>query len=253
MIYDSVEEIIDAIYGYMDSHMVTGTRWGHDYYFYKPANTKYGPYQWLWDSGWHMIVNAYRDPSKSVRDIQSMFKFQQDSGFVPEMIFWGEEESSLIKKLGDRLFGYSNEKYTDITQMPMLPYALRTIYAQTDDLEFVKEYVPKMVKYFKWWESERDPDEDGLISIIHPWESGIDATPLYDKAHGVEKPGFWGLYPKFLLLLRKYKKKANWNLQAILEKSWFNVEDVGVCSVYADGWGVLADLAKEFDGDLAAE
>jgi glycogen debranching enzyme len=32
----------------------------------------------------------------------------------------------------------------------------------------------------------------------------------------------------------------------------FNVEDVGVCSVYAAGWGVLAKLASEYDQYLAA-
>jgi neutral trehalase len=45
----------------------------------------------------------------------------------------------------------------------------------------------------------------------------------------------------------KEKFIARWNQQEILNREWFNVEDVGVNSVYAAGWGVLGDLAANFD------
>jgi len=44
---------------------------------------------------------------------------------------------------------------------------------------------------------------------------------------------------------------VGWNQQTILQREWFNVEDVGLCSVYTDGWGILASLAEEFDRELA--
>ena len=249
MIYSTENDIIEACYNYLESHLVEGTRWGLKYRFYKPANTKYGSFQWLWDSGWHMITWSHRNPQHAIDDLRTMLQMQQPNGFIPEMIYWGKR--SFIEKMGSKLFGYSHERFTDITQMPMLPFSIRAIWNATKNVDLLKEFVPKMVKYFDWWANERDPDNDGLVSIVHPWESGIDASPLYDPAHYVKNPTYKQLYPRFLKLNRWYKKIYKWDMQKILESGLFNVEDVGVNAVYASGWGVLADLAKEFDPKLA--
>ena len=39
-----------------------------------------------------------------------------------------------------------------------------------------------MIEYYDWWARYRQPDYDGLVVIIHPWESGLDASPAYDEA-----------------------------------------------------------------------
>jgi glycogen debranching enzyme len=249
MQYNSVQEIIDACYQYQESHLEVGERWGKPYRFYHVANSKYGRHQWLWDSGWHMICWSYRNPQNAIADLRTMLQFQQPDGFIPEVIHWGEK--NILEKLGNRFFGYSNSQYTDLTQMPMLPYSLRAIWNATQDKEFLKEYVPKMVHYFDWWAKTRDPDHDGLVSIIHPWESGIDASPLYDPAHNVVNPTYGQLYPKFIKLQMKYRLKYHWNIAKILDANLFNFEDVGVCSVYAAGWGELGRLAQIFDSKLA--
>ncbi len=133
--------------------------------------------------------------------------------------------------------------------MPMLAYSVRAIWQATHDKNLLKEFVPKIVKFLEWWHY-RDHDNDGLVSIIHPWESGIDASPTYDPVFNLNNPRTCQMYPHFWRLLHIYHK-LGWNQQAILQGEWFNVEDVGLCSVYADGWGVLASLAEEFDSDLA--
>lgn len=63
--------------------------------------------------------------------------------------------------------------------------SLRAIYEQTKDVDLLREVVPKLVKYFYWWKENRDVDGDGLVTILHPWESGIDLSPAYDPALGV--------------------------------------------------------------------
>jgi hypothetical protein len=42
-------------------------------------------------------------------------------------------------------------------------------------------------RYFNWWKNERDVDGNGLVTILHPWESGIDLSPAYDPALGVSE------------------------------------------------------------------
>ncbi len=250
--FTTVPELVDACYAHLESNHISGERWGMTYSCYKPSNTKYGSYQWLWDSGWHMITWSHRDVARSIADMRSMLQFQQPDGFIPEMIFWGEKGRA--EWFFDKFVGYSNDQYTDITQMPMLPFSVRAMYEATNDVVLLEEFVPKLARYFEWWERTRDPDGDGLVSIIHGWESGIDASPIYDLAYGVkdnDRGKFWKTYPKFLTLKFKYKHVAKWNVQKILQKGWFNVEDVGVNCVYAAGWGVLAKLAEKFDGNLA--
>ena len=246
-IYRDIPELIEACYACLKSHEMIGTKWGKQYHFYRPALTKYSASQWLWDSGWHMIVWSHRQPENAIADLRTMLQFQQPNGFIPEIIFW--QPNGIVKKFFDRFLGYSRQEYTDLTQVPMLPYSVRAIWDATQEKDLLREFVPKIVKYLEWWEG-RDHDRDGLVSIIHPWESGMDASPTYDPVFRLKDPRWHDVYPRFWKL-HHIHRKLNWNQQAILEGKWFNVEDVGLCSVYADGWGVLALLAQEFDADLA--
>ena len=264
MRYPTLKSLEDACYRHLESNLVEGEKWGLKYHFYRPAQKVYGPYQWLWDSGWHQIVWSHRNVENSIKDLRTMLQIQQSNGFIPEMIYWGKKLKS--DKIFNTLTSYSKKTFknpdtgkiykgmlwTDITQMPMLPYSLRAIWNKTQDLDLLKEFLPKIIKYFEWWDKERDPDKDGLVSIIHPWESGLDASPIYDPAFGVnkypinEKKYYLGFY-KLLLF---YRWKARWDLQTILKKGWFNYEDIGVCSCYADGWGVLEKLSSHLDKKL---
>jgi glycogen debranching enzyme len=245
--YSNVPELVEGCYALLRSHEVSGTGWGKNYHTYRPALKKYGPFQWLWDSGWHMIVWSHRRPENAIADLRTLLQFQQPDGFIPEIIFW--QQNRLLRKLVNFYSGYSHEEFTDLTQMPMLAYSIRAIWQATQDKKLLQEFVPKIVKFLEWWQL-RDHDNDGLVSIIHPWESGIDASPTYDPVFHLSNPRPFRMQLNFWKLLYKYRR-TGWNQQTILQKEWFNVEDVGVCSAYADGWGVLALLAGEFDNELA--
>lgn len=94
------------------------------------------------------------------------------------MIFWGNQRKKdiLINKLT-----LSDISQTDITQMPMIPIALKRIYeASNKSKEILDEFLVKLIEYHGWWAHERQPGQDGLVVIIHPWESGLDASPMYD-------------------------------------------------------------------------
>ncbi|KAH3766888.1 glycoside hydrolase family 63 protein [Pelomyxa schiedti] len=257
--YSSVQEIVDACYAYLQSHELTGTKWGYNYQFYKPANDKYGPNQWLWDSGSHMIVWTHRNVSNSIADIRTMLQMQQPDGRIPEIIFWGPQTPT--EELENKFF-WSTDQYVDLTQMPLLPYSVRAIFSVTNDISLLEELVPPLVKYYQWWAETRDVDGNLIVSIIHSWESGMDASPAYDPAYHVTVPNppFFELYPKFEELIIDYKFRYNWNQTEILGRTkepfelidgYFIVQDVGLNSVYASGWGVLADLAAYFDQDLS--
>ncbi len=47
---------------------------------------------------------------------------------------------------------------------------------------FLAELFPKLVAYHEWLYRDRDPDECGLVTLIHPWECGLDTTPPWMQA-----------------------------------------------------------------------
>jgi len=49
--------------------------------------------------------------------------------------------------------------------------------------------VPKLLAWHRWCYAARDPHRTGLVSIIHPWESGMDNSPLWDDALNAVEPG----------------------------------------------------------------
>jgi hypothetical protein len=166
------DDVIQLCYNALEAHLCEGTKWGLPFRFYRPSLQKYSPDQWLWDSGAHMIVWSHRNATNAVLDMRTMLQMQQPDGFVPEEIFWGPRTQLEDDEL--RL-QWSNARHSDITQFPVLPYALRAIYEATNDAAVVLEFLPPLVRYMQWWRRTRD-DGDGLVSMLHNWE-GLDASP----------------------------------------------------------------------------
>jgi hypothetical protein len=194
-----------------------------------------------------------------------MLQMQQEDGRIPEEIFWSErtaEENALI------LLQYSNTRFTDTTQMPVLPFSLKSIYEKSKNKLVLKEFLYPLINYMAWWRNTRDLG-DGLVIAIHNWETGLDASPAYDPAYHVyitqlNETALHSLYPKFIELVESYRFLYKWNVSEILHRAqapekpsrldtWFMVKDVGLNSVYAAGWGVLGDLALELGDHSASE
>jgi hypothetical protein len=41
---------------------------------------------------------------------------------------------------------------------------------------------PKLVENHRWWQEARDPANTGLVTTLHPWETGMDNSPAWDAA-----------------------------------------------------------------------
>jgi hypothetical protein len=62
--------------------------------------------------------------------------------------------------------------------------------------------VPEIARHHEWVERERAIDGDGLLWIIQPDESGLDASPKFDSAFGWHADGM----PGFPLLVRRNRR-----------------------------------------------
>jgi hypothetical protein len=76
-----------------------------------------------------MITWSHLNVSNSILDLRTMLQKQNRNTLeIPEMIFWGKE--SLKDKVLNKLF-FTDPTVTDISQMPMVIFALQRIYKAT--------------------------------------------------------------------------------------------------------------------------
>ena len=52
--------------------------------------------------------------------------------------------------------------------------------SSTDTLDWAGRIVPKVAKFIKYLVSNRDPDHNNLVYVRHPWENGMDNSPVWD-------------------------------------------------------------------------
>jgi len=69
-----------------------------------------------------------------------------------------------------------------ITQPPLLAEAVYLVgekLAPKVRKKFFKEMFDCVINFHQWLYLHRDPDENGLIALVHPYESGLDNSPVW--------------------------------------------------------------------------
>jgi len=196
---------------------------GIDYEFISPDSVEY-TFQWLWDTSFHAIVLSHFDIEWAKREIRSMFTMQHTDGFLPHVIFWGNQRVLPQWCYFESRFSFRPQA-TAITQPPVLALAVEEIYKKDKDTKFLKEILPKLSKFHKWLLQNRDPDNDHLISIISANESGMDELPVFQPVigyHGKNAMRLHYYYRKVDFLNNRNK----YDYKKILEKDYFNVEEL---------------------------
>ncbi len=147
-----------------------------------PAEDLY-PHQWLWDSCFVAIGLAHYDVDRAKTELRSLVRGQWSNGMIPNMIF-----SDLPEYKNDRNYWRSwvsphspdGLATSGITQPPMLAEAVWQIGQHLPTSErhgWFKSMLPHIEAYHQWLYSERDPHDEGLVLLVHPWETGLDNTP----------------------------------------------------------------------------
>lgn len=215
------------------------------YFYISPDRFHF--HQWFWDSCFHSIVMANFNPDYAKREIETLLSVQQEDGFIPHIIFW---EWRLRDKLQRWWKKEVNEKisrcFTSEVQPPVIGLTLLLIYEKTRDLEFVKSNINKVENFYNYLALKRDPDGDGLISIVTPMESGMDLSPQYNIPFKNLNHDPDLTKKRITELLIRYKE-WDWNLEKIFNASIFDVEDVAYNTIYCLGLEALSGLYSHFD------
>lgn len=69
-----------------------------------------------------------------------------------------------------------------------LPGQSGKLYELNGDKAFLDEVYDTLVRSHHWWFAEQDADHDGLCEYTHPYSSGLDNSPLFDRGAPLESP-----------------------------------------------------------------
>ncbi|MSQ25492.1 MAG: hypothetical protein EXR49_04355 [Dehalococcoidia bacterium] len=227
-------------------------RFKTDYAYVCPARGDY-PWQWFWDSCFHAVALCHLDAAMAKGELRTLLQAQHADGFIPHIVHWGARlnayaPSYLQSKLSLRPRGSA------LMQPPVLGQAALRVYERTGDKEFLDAVLPGVKRYYLWLHDRRDPDADGLISVISPYETGMDHLPAYDAALGAKRPSRLELQLRDRLLdLGNLVMGRNYNLDTIFRRDKFNVEDVLVNCVYAQGLRAVARLCRHAGDEASGE
>ena len=213
---------------------------GKEYTFVCPAQQSY-PFQWFWDSCFHAIALIHLDKELAKAELTTLLSTALPSGFIPHLSFWELEKRDDF--LSRNLVGRTSPYYSSTMQPPIIAYSVERVYQATGDEGFLNKAIPTLKAYYRWLKDNRDPDDDGLISILQPEESGIDCSPKYDDDLNLEELTNGGFIRQLRELYRAYEPLRGNDLQ-ILQRDLFNFEDVLVNSIYVVGLRSLARLLE---------
>lgn len=141
------------------------------------------PHQWLWDSCFVAIGLRHSNIARAKKELTSLVAGQWHNGMLPNIIFNNAPEYHR-----DRNFWRSwvsphspdTVATSGITQPPMVAEAVWRVgelLPATERRSWYKRMLPPLVRYHSWLYQERDPHDEGLVLLVHPWESGLDNTP----------------------------------------------------------------------------
>lgn len=181
---------------------VEGERDGVPYRYTQPSPGRY-PWQWYWDSCFAAIVWRRFDPQRARAELESLLAAQRPDGFVGHTIFWG----SPVSPLRSLFYNVSSRRalQTETIQPPLLAWAWRI--AVGDPAE-----EPRIGAQLDWLAANRDLEGDGLLWIVQPDESGLDASPKFEPVWGRRSNGRL-LFP---LLVRR-ARRLDWDARRMRE------------------------------------
>ncbi|HEY8217309.1 MAG TPA: trehalase family glycosidase [Acidimicrobiia bacterium] len=171
-----------------------------------PARGFY-PHQWLWDSCFVAIGLATFDAPRAGGELRALFRGQWSNGLLPHMVFADE-----VRDAGSRHIWQSmthpeaprDVETSCITQPPLPAIAAERVAEAlgADGKATLRDLYPRILAYHEWLYRERAPGGKGLVTLIHPWECGLDTTPPWIRELRRMR-GPWWLRPALRLRLSR--------------------------------------------------
>jgi Trehalase len=168
------------------AQMVLDFNWNGEYT--QPGPHLY-PHQWSWDSALIAIGYAHYNQDRAMQELSHLFESQWKNGLLPQIVFnprFGEYFPGIDFWHAERSLNAPRDRKTSgVVQPPVHATAMLYVYRHAEDEATVRAFLeynfPKLKAWHEYLHRERDPEGEGLVYIRHPWESGMDNSPMWDS------------------------------------------------------------------------
>jgi hypothetical protein len=147
------------------------------------------PHQWSWDSACVAIGYARSDQLRAETELRSLFAGQWRDGLLPHIVFtdgaryfpgpefWQTERAAAAP---------ATPRTSGIVQPAVHGTAAWEVFRHASDREratvFARDLLPKLASWHEYLYRERTRDGGSLVEVWHPWETGMDNSPLWDDS-----------------------------------------------------------------------
>jgi len=217
---------------------------GVEFAYTRPDNDKY-PDQFYWDSCLIALAWSQLDPSRARDELRTLAASMHRSGHLGHTVFW----SGPVRLA--RLPAYNVHRRRDRTtatiQPPLLGWAWAEIADRSPDDPGFRAEGRVIVRHHLEWLHRTRAEADGLIGILQPDETGLDATPAFDRPLG------WRAhpYPGFAMLVHANRRRG-FDYRSARAAGAFTAIDALVNTAWALSWYGLARLGDPDAADRAA-
>ncbi|GAB3525352.1 MGH1-like glycoside hydrolase domain-containing protein [Arthrobacter monumenti] len=237
-----------------------------------PASGLY-PHQWSWDSGFIAMGLRHVHQERAQLELESLLNGQWADGRVPQIVydvsrdddyspgasFWRSTQHAAAPSVPT----------TGLIQPPNHAWAAWEVHqahpTSPGTKEFLARVYPRLVAWHDYLASRRTLGSGPLAAVVHPWESGMDNSPLWDEAlarvpstpqHQVNRPDLAHAdmterpsekeYGKYYWLAEQYRDQHLDDVHAELS---FVMEDPTFNALWARSELALASIAEVIGAD----
>ncbi|MEU3624921.1 hypothetical protein BS329_01585 [Amycolatopsis coloradensis] len=147
------------------------------------------PHQWSWDSAFIALGLRHLSPLRAQRELEALFGAQWPDGRVPHIVF-----DRIVPAVAyfpgpefwrsERETGPRHPATSGLIQPPVHALAAWKTFLADPGLARTRGFLPRLYPRLRAWHAyltgRRAFGSRGLVSIVHPWESGMDNSPAWD-------------------------------------------------------------------------
>jgi hypothetical protein len=182
-----------------------GERQGVRFAYTRPSPSRY-PWQWYWDSCFAAIVWRRFEPARARAELETLLAAQRPDGFLGHTVFWDQLVS--LSRLPFYNVASRSAFQTETIQPPLLAWAWKIAVGDPAS-------EPRIGAQAEWLTANRDLEGDGLLWIVQPDESGLDASPKFEPVWGWRANARVG----FPLLVHR-NRGLGFDARRIRERGW---------------------------------
>lgn len=157
-----------------------------------PSRSLY-PHQWSWDSAFIAIGLRHVAPLRAQTELETLLSAQWADGRVPHIVFnpsvpldaYFPSPDFWRSATAGRAAGAPRTVQTSgIVQPPVHALAAWLVHRADPGLSrarsFLSRVYPRLAAWHRYLLHRRDLGGGGLVSVVHPWEQGMDNSPCWD-------------------------------------------------------------------------